>query len=59
MLSWLKPNPIKKLQSKHKQLTEQAFNAQRNGNIREYSRLTSEADEVEKNIQRAQAELNG
>ncbi len=53
MFSWLKPNPIKKLQTKHKQLTEQAFKAQRDGNIREYSRLTSEAENIQKDIDQA------
>lgn len=50
MFSWLKPNPLKKLESQHRALTEQAFIAQRNGNIRECSRLTGEADVVRKQI---------
>jgi hypothetical protein len=46
MLSFLKPNPEKRLQKEYEKLTEQAFHAQRNGDIRSYSMLTEEAEQV-------------
>ncbi|WP_020584451.1 DUF6435 family protein [Endozoicomonas elysicola] len=51
MFSFLRSNPAKKLKKRHSALLEEAMNAQRNGNIRKYSQLTAEADEVYKQIQ--------
>ena len=39
-------NPAKGLRKQYSQLVEKAFQAQRNGNIRLYSELTVEAEEV-------------
>uniref|UniRef100_UPI00241C88A9 DUF6435 family protein n=1 Tax=Pseudoalteromonas ruthenica TaxID=151081 RepID=UPI00241C88A9 len=50
MFSWFKSNPTKKLERQHAQKLEQAMHAQRNGNIRGYSQLTYEADEIYKKI---------
>ncbi len=51
MFSFLKANPSKKLKKQHSILLEQAMHAQRKGDIRTYSTLTAEADEVFKQIQ--------
>ncbi|MFC5078186.1 hypothetical protein VTH8203_04321 [Vibrio thalassae] len=51
MFSFLKSNPAQKLKKRHSMLLEQAMQAQRNGDIRTYSRLTAEAEEVFKQIQ--------
>jgi hypothetical protein len=51
MFSFLKSNPTKKLKKRHSMLLEQAMQAQRKGDIRTYSRLTAEAEEVFKQIQ--------
>lgn len=50
MLSFFKSDPVKKLKKQHEQKIEQAFQAQRNGNIRLYSELTYEAEKIEKQI---------
>ena len=50
MISFFKKDPTKKL---HKQLSiklEQAMHAQRNGDIRKYSELSFEADQIDKQI---------
>ena len=50
MFSFFKKDPTKKL---HKQLSiklEQAMHAQRNGDIRKYSELSFEADQIAKQI---------
>ncbi|MBY7669182.1 MULTISPECIES: DUF6435 family protein [Vibrio] len=51
MFSFLKSNPAKKLKKRHSMLLEQAMQAQRKGDIRTYSQLTAEAEEVFKQIQ--------
>ncbi|MGR5308118.1 DUF6435 family protein [Vibrio mediterranei] len=51
MFTFLKSNPTKKLKKRHSMLLEQAMQAQRKGDIRTYSRLTAEAEEVFKQIQ--------
>ena len=59
MFSFLKRNPVKKLEKQHAALLEQAMLAQRNGDIRTYSKLSTDADAVYKQIQEAQkAETN-
>lgn len=50
MFSIFKKDPIKKLQKSHAQKLEQAMMAQRNGDIRGYSQLTIEADEIDQAI---------
>ncbi|WP_391087004.1 DUF6435 family protein [Vibrio sp. NH-UV-68] len=51
MFSFFKSNPAKKLKKRHSTLLEQAMHAQRKGDIRTYSQLTAEAEEVFKQIQ--------
>ncbi|MCL1065460.1 DUF6435 family protein [Shewanella olleyana] len=51
MFSFFKTNPINKLEKQYSTLLEQAMHAQRNGDIRTYSSLTAEAEEVLKKIQ--------
>ena len=46
MFSLFRSDPIKKLSKQHKAKLEQAMLAQRNGDIKTYSRLTFEADEI-------------
>ncbi len=50
MFSLFKPQPLKKLQKQHAALLEKAMLAQRSGDIRKYSMLTLEADELSKRI---------
>lgn len=44
MLSWLKPDPQKKLRKQYHEKLEAAMHAQRNGDIKSYSMLSKEAD---------------
>lgn len=55
MFSFLKSDPTKKLKKQHAMLLEQAMHAQRGGDIRTYSRLSTEADEVYNKIQEIEA----
>ena len=55
MFSLFKKDPIKKLKKDYMQKLEQAMNAQRNGDIKLYSAITSEADVMHKEIQRLEA----
>ncbi|OOE82416.1 hypothetical protein BZG25_00755 [Salinivibrio sp. ML198] len=50
MLSFLKPNPVKKLKKQYEAKQQQAFQAQRNGDIRGYSLLTEEAEKIDQQI---------
>ncbi len=51
MFSLFKSDPTKKLKSRRDAILEKAMNAQRNGDIRTYSELTVEADELYHKIQ--------
>ena len=51
MFSFLKSDPTKKLRKQHAALLEQAMHAQRGGDIRTYSKLSTEAEEIYKKIQ--------
>lgn len=46
MFSFFKKDPLKKLNKLYLQKLEQAMHAQRNGDIRSYSTITSEAEEI-------------
>tara|TARA_R110001592_G_scaffold50620_1_gene156369 strand:- start:4573 stop:4755 length:183 start_codon:yes stop_codon:yes gene_type:complete len=46
MFSFLKKDPIKKLNKLYLQKLEEAMYAQRNGDIRSYSAITSEAEDI-------------
>ncbi|WP_108743977.1 DUF6435 family protein [Salinivibrio sp. IB643] len=50
MFSFLKPNPVKKLKKQYDAKQQQAFEAQRNGDIRGYSLLTEEAEKIDQQI---------
>ena len=56
-----KKDPAKKLRKEYHLKLEKALHAQRNGNIREYSFLTSEAEAVKERLDavNAQSEGNG
>lgn len=51
MFSFLKPNPEKKLKKQYAETLEKAMQAQRSGNIRLYSQLSTDADAIYKKIQ--------
>ncbi|MEL7410694.1 MAG: DUF6435 family protein [Pseudomonadota bacterium] len=46
MFSFFKNNSVKKLKKRHSMLCEQAMQAQRRGDVKTYSLLTAEAEEV-------------
>jgi hypothetical protein len=46
MFSFLKKDPVKKLNKLYLQKLEEAMYAQRNGDIRSYSTITSEAEDI-------------
>ncbi len=58
MFSFLKSNPVKKLKKQHAILLERAMHAQRNGDIRTYSTLTAEAEDVLQQIQAVEDSKN-
>ena len=51
MLGMVKSSPLKKWQKEHEALLTQAFQAQRNGDIRQYSMLTAEAEALREKIE--------
>jgi hypothetical protein len=51
VFSFLKSDPTKKLKKQHTDLLGQAMQAQRNGDMRSYAKLTSEAEAVFKKIE--------
>ncbi len=50
MFSLFKSDPTKKLNKQHDIKLEQAMQAQRNGDIKKYSELTYEADQIHQKI---------
>lgn len=50
MFGFLKPDPVKKLRREHDRLLEQAMHCQRNGDIRQYSLLTEQAEQLQQEI---------
>jgi len=58
MFSFFKSDPVKKLEKQHSALLEKAMHAQRNGDIRSYSMITQEADDLSKKIEALKAEAN-
>ncbi len=50
MFTFLKKDPVKRLEKQRMALLEKAMHAQRNGDIKLYSQLTSEADEIYKQM---------
>lgn len=51
MFSIFKKDPIKKLNKAYEAKLEQAMYAQRNGDIKSYSMITAEAEDIVKQIQ--------
>ena len=51
MFSIFKKDPLKKLNKKYEAKLEQAMHAQRNGDIKSYSMITAEAEEIANEIQ--------
>lgn len=51
MFSFFKKDPFKALNKQYLQKLEEAMHAQRNGDIRSYSMLTSEAEDILKKIE--------
>lgn len=55
MFSIFKSDPIKKLSKLHDAKLEQAMHAQRNGDIKTYSQLNFEADQIHQQIEEIEA----
>jgi len=55
MFSFLKADPAKKLRKTYDQKSTDAMLAQRKGDIKTYSMLTAEAEELWKEIERLEA----
>ena len=55
MFDLFKKSPLKKLKAEHKALLTKAFHAQRNGDVRAYSFLTADAEEVREKIEALKA----
>ncbi len=51
MFSFFKKDPLKELNKQYLQKLEEAMHAQRNGDIRSYSMLTSEAEDILREIE--------
>lgn len=50
MFGLFRSSPLTKLEKEHKALLAKAFQAQRNGDIRQYSLLTAEAESLKTKI---------
>ena len=57
MFGLFKKDPLKKLQKEYEAKLEEAMQMQRNGKIREYSFMSSEAEDIRLKIQAIKAEL--
>ncbi len=55
MLNFFRPDPQKKLQEKYEKLLYEAMQFQRNGDIKNYSMITAEAEKVHSEIKKLQA----
>jgi hypothetical protein len=51
IIKWLKKDPAKRLRKEYHLKLEKAMYAQRNGNIREYSFLTAEAESAREKLE--------
>ena len=58
MFSFLKADPVKKLRKTYDQKSTDAMLAQRKGDIKTYSMLTAEAEELWKQIEQLEADKN-
>lgn len=57
MLSLFKSDPIKKLKKAHAKKLEEAMYAQRNGDMRSFASITTEAEKLKQEIQKLQQDL--
>jgi hypothetical protein len=57
MFSFFKKDPIKELDKLYFKKLEKAMHAQRNGDIRTYSQLTTEAEQIRFSIEALEKEL--
>ncbi|MEC8229997.1 MAG: DUF6435 family protein [Pseudomonadota bacterium] len=55
MFGLFKSNPTKKLRKQYDALLEKAMHAQRNGDIKTYSMLTAQSEELWKEIERLES----
>ncbi len=55
MFNWFKRNPTKKMEKKYYELLEKAMHAQRSGDIRSYSMLTADAENLWQKIEQIKA----
>ena len=51
MFGFFKTDPKKKLDKEYKKKLTEAMNAQRSGNIQEYSRLSAEAEKIREQME--------
>ena len=51
MFGWMKRDPEKQLRKQYHAKLEEALQAQRNGNIRQYSFLTAEAEKLREKLE--------
>lgn len=58
MFSIFKKNPVKKLSKLYESKLEEAMNAQRRGDIRAYSMITAEAEDIRAEVLKLQAQTN-
>ena len=58
MFSFFKNNSVKKLKKRHSMICEQAMQAQRRGDIKTYSLLTAEAEEIFEQIKTLNTQQN-
>jgi hypothetical protein len=56
LLSFLTPDPLKKLRNAYDQKLEQAMQAQRKGDIKTYARLTAESEAIWAQIEQLTAQ---
>ncbi|MEM9920125.1 MAG: DUF6435 family protein [Bacteroidota bacterium] len=59
MFGLFKKDPVKALEKEYKALLEKARDIQRSGDIKEYSRIMAQSEEVYKKIEKLRAEKNG
>ncbi len=58
MFSIFKKDPVKKLNKLYEQKLEEAMHAQRNGDIKSYSLITAEAEDIYNEIKSLESKSN-
>ena len=56
MFGLFKKDPLKKLEEQYRKKSEEAINAQRNGDIETFSQLSFEADKLLKELEKLESE---